>query len=102
MSVLQGQFEVSEIICTYLQTSQGEYEKMVPEQVKQREKCKEPIYLHIHVLLRGSKVLYQKLKALCDCFCVILCIWAPALCSLAVAVFVTFLSVTVNDDTQTL
>lgn len=70
MSVLQGQFEVSEIICTYLQTSQGEYEKMVPEQVKQREKCKEPIYLHIHVLLRGSKVQCQKLKALCDCFSV--------------------------------
>ena len=90
MSVLEGQFEISEIICTYLQTSQGEYEKMVPEYVKQTEKCKEPIYLHVHVLLRGSKVLCQKLKALSECFCVIFCIWAPALCSLSVAVFCYF------------
>ena len=31
MSVLEGQLEISEIICTYLQTSQGKYEKKVSE-----------------------------------------------------------------------
>ena len=31
MSVLEGQFETPEIICTYLQTSPRKYEKMVPE-----------------------------------------------------------------------
>jgi len=31
MAVLEGQFEMSDIICTYLQTSPRKYEKMVAE-----------------------------------------------------------------------
>ena len=43
------------------------------------------------------------MKASCECLSVsFFSIWPPALGSLSVAVFVIFLSVTVNDDTQTL